>query len=1135
MNNTPKQDDSSVKRIGKKLSQWAELKNLLQKKGSLESSVNLLRTKTIEQFASECLKIYKKKIKIQYLLQNNREIIGNNLKEVKFTIPSIEMKDGSTNFTYYDEVEKFLFTFRSNNYLMLNLIESLKPDQWEIMAPFLCHFFYENFYSESTEQEEILYIIYLLLEKEIDALNTPSLYSFLDSGFLSIFLTEFSNRYEIKCYINEVINTLIQNLESSENIFYSLDIFSSTKSTQVIKKDQSFLRQSTVDVFKNKNFQFDNEPINFRASEAGFMQNRNSFNPFSTKPETNISSNLSGTDKLHSDTKISLTENDLRIKFEDESQGEQVKKEFLIKQLRFLRSSKNKLLFSNSNFLENFRNKKTISDDKIIKYNNGINMIKSFIASLFKKLVNDAIIPYSLKCICKMIYILIKKKFKDISDLDRNTFVCEFFFGKLILPVLLNPDINELGSKMIISLSTRKNCYNIYLILKNYVRGEFFTSENNKHLTVFNNFILEGVTIIDKLIGSLINVSLPPKLERLASEFYGDESFILDNSNRDRNLIDYDYFEENPNDFMQHQSICFKIEELVEIMRAVSDNKEKFVIPDEPDFQVLLKWVVDFKEDFETKVKNQKGNQYFVIINDIYTPEKRELLNTKDKTIPLPANPEKGCINEIKYSISILLSEMELRPHSEWVTNEKIKTTDCFEAIYQITKCYEQQNNLKRVAPLSWYALYITNNLENLPSNYKENDYALLYSELYKETQNKMDSLKEVNDFLTIQITAKFSCLKQKIKITKDTLEKIRQAELNIRTLKFMEKTEINVCVITRQEYCRLDSKKEKEKSKIEKRCPVELIIERQENCIHNSFQSPNEPEIGHLQTIQEFAEFFANLEDVQKEIENGTQSNQTKAKELLDKYMEIVFEEAKKTTTFQYSNEDTPKTLNGFVIDERDSYLENNIDFARDTIVPENKPQPVNQNELYLKKAMNSIKNYILKEFCAKQYEKEPIFDDFQFWVSCSKYGWIDPVKNLDLPIRVFDENIFQMIKAHLKNVDILKTPEEKLEEIGVAVQMINSLYGFTTNKDRAEAGDLLPFIIYGIIMARPTRFRWSCSFIRYFMNENEKFGNTGYNLIQIESSIDFIKKIEGKTLHMSTEEFSDQCLKYASSLDDN
>ena len=67
MNNTPKQDDSSVKRIGKKLSQWAELKNLLQKKGSLESSVNLLKTKTIEQFGSEYLKIYKKSMKLRKL------------------------------------------------------------------------------------------------------------------------------------------------------------------------------------------------------------------------------------------------------------------------------------------------------------------------------------------------------------------------------------------------------------------------------------------------------------------------------------------------------------------------------------------------------------------------------------------------------------------------------------------------------------------------------------------------------------------------------------------------------------------------------------------------------------------------------------------------------------------------------------------------------------------------------------------------------------------------------------------------------------------------------------------------------------------------------------------------------------
>ena len=180
MNVITQQRESKERSSNDSKTNWARLKSLLESKSSLESSVNMLRTKTIEQFATECHKIYKTKIKIQYILE------------------SIKMLDGSNNLTYYEEIEKFLFTFRSNNYLMLNLIDSLKPDQWEIVAPFLCHFFYENFYSESTEQEEILYIIYLLLEKEVDTLNTPSLFSFMDTGFLSTFLMEFSNRYEIK-------------------------------------------------------------------------------------------------------------------------------------------------------------------------------------------------------------------------------------------------------------------------------------------------------------------------------------------------------------------------------------------------------------------------------------------------------------------------------------------------------------------------------------------------------------------------------------------------------------------------------------------------------------------------------------------------------------------------------------------------------------------------------------------------------------------------------------------------------------------------------------------------------------------------------------------------------------------------
>ena len=1125
MNVITQQRESKERSSNDSKTNWARLKSLLESKSSLESSVNMLRTKTIEQFATECHKIYKTKIKIQYILESNRKIIGDNMKEVKFSLPSIKMLDGSNNLTYYEEIEKFLFTFRSNNYLMLNLIDSLKPDQWEIVAPFLCHFFYENFYSESTEQEEILYIIYLLLEKEVDTLNTPSLYSFMDTGFLSTFLMEFSNRYEIKCYINEVINSLVQQLESTTSKYESLDFFSELRGSKAKTKEIPYLRQSTVDRAKNKNYTIDNNDQMLRASEKGFMH-KSSMCPFGRADDKTEEKAI---DNLHEDFKKSFTEGELRKMFEDEASG--IRQEFLLKQLRFCRYSKNKNLFSNQSFLDKCKPKKDVIDDEMVsKYNRSINMVKSFINSLFDKLENITVIPYSIKCICKMIAVLFQKKFKTLTVLERNAFICEYFFGKLILPVLLNPDINELGSKMIISLTTRKNCYNIYLVLKNYIRGEFFTGENNPTLTVFNSFIFDGVSKINNFIEEVIKVKLPPKLEKLAEEFYRDSSFKLDNSNRDRSLIDYDYFEENPNDFMQHQSICFKMEELVEFIRVVGENPEKFNLPNEIEFVKAFNKLNDFREHFEKKIGNQNGKEYYVIINDNYTPEKKELLDTKEKILPLKANNEQGYVKEIKYGISLLLSKMELRPHCDWVT-DNFDTKKCFESIYKITSCYEQ-NTLDSFgrAPLYWYALYIKNHLNNLPSNYKENDFKLLYDELVMETKKKMDSLKELNDFLTIQITSKFYCLEQKIKITKETLELIRQTELNIRTLKFIEKEQIEVCVINKDKAHELEEKENKEKGN--KFCNMlagskDLILSSTKTCVHAKLINIRNLNEHHFNTVREFSDFFSHCIDIHKEISEETQGNPTKAKEVLNQYMEFVKEVAIQSHTLQY-NDETEKNNETQM---RDSYQENNLDFARETIVPENKTVQPTQGDLYIKKALQAIRNYILKQFCSVIYDEMPCMDDLGFSTTTLKYGWIDPVKHLDIPICVFDTNIFDLIKAHFIKMDILLTPEEKLDEFNTAVQMINSLYTFTMNKDRAEAGDMLPFIIYGIIKARPMRIRWSCRFIKFFMDESEKFGNNGYNLTQIESSIDFIRKIDENTVHLSSSEFYDLCAKYSSS----
>ena len=109
---------------------------------------------------------------------------------------------------------------------------------------------------------------------------------------------------------------------------------------------------------------------------------------------------------------------------------------------------------------------------------------------------------------------------------------------------------------------------------------------------------------------------------------------------------------------------------------------------------------------------------------------------------------------------------------------------------------------------------------------------------------------------------------------------------------------------------------------------------------------------------------------------------------------------------------------------------------------------------------------------------------------------------------------------------MDYLRTPNGMLYEFGLGVQLINSMFIFMLNQMQAEAGDLLPLIIYSIIMAKPKRIIFNLKFIKFFMNQNELLGNIGYNLIQCESSIRFIKSLNEVQLKMTKKEFEDRCL---------
>ena len=1119
-------------------SKWANLKFFLQDKSSLEASVNLLKTKTIKQFSTKCKEIYSKKIETHLLARKNRNLIikgfSSLLEGYEDMSSKITVSDGVTEFP--PEIQTFFFIFRESNHLMLKLIENIdNSKEINLLAPFLCHFFYENFYMESTEQEEMIYIIYLLLEKEIDNLITPGENTFLSESFISAFLSQMCNRYEIKNYIDIILNELICNLEELHSEFYFLEISRSLKNAR-----HEDIYEITPEGFLMQKVQ---QEVNSNISSTNTSKSLPSLDenePDSSKKSLpNNFSNSFLLKILPIEVGVNINEKFLMGIYKKEEN--KIIKDFILKQIKKIRNSYNKNIYDSYQLFEFLIKKKKTSKNSIIYFREGVKVIQKFIDQLLSNLEDDTIIPNSIKIICKFIYILTKKKFKQITKLELNNFVGRFLFDKLILPFLRNPDLSEASKSKILGLQTRRNLINIYLVLKNLVKGELFNYEQNINMVVFNKFIIDNYYRINNIIDKILDVEIPEKLKRLSEQFYKNNDFILDNSKRSEEEINYDYFKENPNDFMQHKSICFSLKELYLFHNIVRRNEPAFIEKGKPLEKVLnsLSKFISSQQDID--------NHYYVIISDNYNKEAKELLFHKEETKPLgTAKTKEEIIQNLHYCISFLIGKMEILPHWEWVV-QNYKTEDTFENINEYLNSYEEINILCNDSiPLNWYSLYIINNLKNVSSNEAMNDYQLLYDDIEKQIREQLKRLSRLNEFLTVNMTNKFLLIDNKIKIFEEELENVKNTFINIKALQFMDYKDSNDLLCSLANIEELNNKG-CDINKFEYTGKKNIILQKETYRPNKNDKNKKKEKVedipSHLgffcYSISEFKyRFMSYYKNIYKEIRefkenknkrssnigNGNEENniETNAKEVLEKYMELVLNSLERNRVFDFPIEiDLDLNIEQLRIkNKRESILK-----VTNEETDEEEEQPKDIPTQFREKAQNSILNHILKSLCVKCYfERKILKEDENFYKKCVSLSWVKP-ENLYIPEDIIDEFILNNIIEHMKKMDEMRTPEGMLNEFGFAVQMINSSYIFMTVKP-AEANDLLPIIIYSIIKARPQRMIFNIRFIEFFFDNKDLKGALGYNLIQAKSSIAFINdSINGKSFGISEEEFQKRC----------
>ena len=958
----------------------------------------------------------------------------------------------------------------------------------ENLANFFMNNFYENILSNNYLESNLMYVLTLLIKEEINNLNNIDDCDKLmnDNSKLGYFMDEFKKKTDIKNYFKASFLNLISELESNSFISLSLNV------------------QEIINKFKNK------ENLKKRVS---------------LKLKEEDESNISVFDYLNFDNKelgelvgkylLSLTVTELKNMM---SQSEITNKDMNDYLNNIIKNSKDEFSYSNQKLMEKF-DVDNISSDKVIYiYIKKFYLIKEFIDKFILILKNDLdIIPYSIKCFCKIINVLIQKKFPDINSSQKNAFISKFFFKKIIKPILANPSLELLINDFIISGTTERNLNTINDILSQLFSGKLFENNDNIHLnnyTPFNWYFLEKMPEIFEIFLKLTDVELP---------FFIDD---LINDKLDSNFT-YDYFELNKEEKIMHYSICFCYNDLKNILDGFSKLKDKIDITRYKNGINLLKTFERLNSDKNRKTldalykknnsksffivrKSEKENlkksntynyeskdkdigkdlsemeveNYYLIQELNASKEYKDLLKIKSdsknnfnlkkiKTVDNPETKNKNIIIKIKNFFSDLLFNYGQLQRNNFSKSNINNTSEILNSI-QIYSKLSDFNKENINIPIEWYCKSIINLIKNISEDYTKNDLEKLYNEMEDEISNSINSYNI--DFLCEYINRLKNIEKEQL-YYKEIANNINDLELNQKSIYIIEKKFIPVKITFNYKeenfsfsISKFKIKKEEfDKFELKEKAPTSKLYER------------------YCKSIKSFIENFPDFSIFQKKQDIDIlqlQKNLSVPKKIKDYVFSIIQEQ---------------------LLLEQKKQKENNID---------------------LDQIENKIYDYILKKINKKIFPKTYDEDD-KIFQNSFKLSWIEPKhliqKETDF---IFDAFLPEVIQ----NFHILEkeqSPRKKILILSEIFELISKLVLFNGGDSNLGVDDQIPILSYCFIKAQPKTISSNVKFIKLYRDSLIEKGNEN-ELTQLIALCEFVKNISYQNLNeISEEEFIKNCNK--------
>ena len=761
------------------------------------------------------------------------------------------------------------------------------------------------------------------------------------------------------------------------------------------------------------------------------------------------------------------------------------------------------------------------SEELIKKYHENILFIRELVESLIQSLIDKlTTIPYTVRCICKMIDILISKRFPKLPKYLRHSFIGKFLFNKCIFPVLGLE--NKTILKKIVFTTAQKRCFNSVInIISKANLCSLFTHYEDVEKIVYNKYLLEVIPILNKFYDKLVDLRLPRQLNEYISHAFEDvqnNTFCFNSKKTQakpakRKPTTYDYFGQNPDEILHLQSICFTLEDVLFIKELIDYNEEKF--KDLPNFENLKKAIGEIENyEYNMNAERMKKKDYkiFFVISKLTTvPKLKEFLSRKKK------KKEKTILMRIKDCIKIILKGLNLLDIKDYAylnmatTNEKF-----FKALNYSINESEQEDEV----PLNWYSRYIIKNKENIEDKtYLENDLKKLYEEILSEEKNTLDIRNQMSSEINAREGINLQCAKnlvEKLRYDMNILERTKKFQ-QMETLLVKEHTQIciavNETIINKEEKPKEKKSKDKIASNIkslvikaEKESTQYVQIVDANNCEHRSekFMGKMEGKTDiaiktHVKKVNNFISKFNIQQNTVKKLQN-----------LLDFIKEdIEIGEPRHEIYLAFDN--YKEILRKDIL---------NDEKKRKVLDSENE----NENNIEITEILDKIEDYIMLKIYPFIFPVNPTpklqQQDFELYEKTHLYYWIPP-KHLGVKIDIQEDEIVNAKQNILNMEKTAKTISDKLNCVKDVIDYINKAVQFNTGKkETLSAEDHIPLLIFIIIQAHPKRFISNIHYITCFFDDKKR--TDGVFLKNIVSASQSILEMNAEILKIDPDEFN-------------